>query len=179
MYAPYTHCGKGESMNKKTTFLVILATLVIVALNLVSLGGAPIKKKLRVKVKYTGAGVVDDKHKIYLMLFDANPYTASKLEDYSSAPTAPLPAAGVSHILRRQSTPSKNGVIIFDDLNISQVYAAAFLDKSGSYDGHSDPASGSPMGLYGKAMDKAEPIAIAAGSALEVVLSFDDSCKTP
>jgi hypothetical protein len=54
-----------------------------------------------------------------------------------------------------------------------------FLDKSGSYDGRSDPASGSPMGLYGKAMDKAEPIAIAAGSAVEVVLSFDDSRKTP
>jgi hypothetical protein len=57
MYAPYTHCGKGERMNKKTTFLIILATLVIAALTLVSLGGAPAGKKLTVKVKYTGAGI--------------------------------------------------------------------------------------------------------------------------
>lgn len=85
-------------MNKKTTFLIILATLVIVALNLVSLGGAPAGKKLTVKVKYTGAGVVDDKHKIYVMLFDANPFAASKLEDYSSAPTAPLISTSVGGI---------------------------------------------------------------------------------
>ena len=166
-------------MPRKEAILFVSVTVVVFALGLVSLAAAPAQKKLKVKVNYTGAGVVDEKHKIYVMLFDANPFTASKLEDDSSVPAPPAPAEGVSHILRRQSTSSKNGAIAFSDLSASPVYAAAFFDKNGSYDGHSDPVSGSPMGVYGKAPDKAEPITLGAGKAVEVVLSFDDSIKTP
>jgi hypothetical protein len=170
---------KEKGMNRKNAILLVLMTVFIFALTLVGLTAAPANKKLKVKVNYTGAGIVDEKHKIYVMLFDANPFTASKLEDDSSAPTPPVPAEGTSHILRRQSASSKNGAITFTDLSISPVYAAAFFDKNGSYDGHSDPVSGSPMGVYGKAVDKAEPITLGAGKAAEVVLAFDDSIKTP
>jgi len=55
----------------------------------------------------------------------------------------------------------------------------AFLDKSGSYDAVSDPASGSPMGEYGKAQDKVEPIRLEEGKTVEVILGFDDSTKVP
>jgi hypothetical protein len=136
-------------------------------------------RTLKVKLNYTGAGVVDEKHKIYVLLFDANPYTASKLEDFSSAPTPPVPAAGVSHILRRQGASRKNETITFSDLSVSPVYAVAFFDKNGSYDSHSPLVPGAPMGVYGKAPDKAEPIRLGVGKTLEVVLAFDDSTKTP
>ena len=167
-------------MNRKSPVLLFSATVSIFTLGLVSLSAAPAAHKtLKVKLNYTGAGTVDAQHKIYVLLFDANPFTASRLEDASSAPTPPVPVAGVSHIISRRSASSKNGLITFTDLSISPVYAAAFFDKNGTYDGHSDPASGSPMGVYGKAPDNAQPITLGVGKAVEVVLAFDDSFKTP
>ena len=166
-------------MTGKNAFPLIALTSYIFVLATLGLTAAPAHKRLKVKVNYTGAGVVDEKHKVWVLLFDANPFTASKLEDYTSSLTPPVPSEGVSHILRRQSTSDKNATVTFTDLTLSPLYAAAFFDKGGSYDGHSDPVSGSPMGVYGKAVDKAEPISLGAGKPAEVVLTFDDSFKTP
>ena len=166
-------------MTGKNAFPLIALASYIFVLATLGLTAAPAHKRLKVKVNYTGAGVVDEKHKVWVLLFDANPFTASKLEDYTSSPTPPVPSEGVSHILRRQCTSDKNATVTFTDLTLSPLYAAAFFDKGGSYDGHSDPVSGSPMGVYGKAVDKAEPITLASGKPAEVVLTFDDSFKTP
>jgi hypothetical protein len=134
---------------------------------------------LKVKLNYTGAGIVDDNHKIYVLLFDTNPFTASSLVDSTSETTPPATAAGVSHILRRFSAARRDGTITFDYLRSSAVYAAAFVDRNGSYDGHSDPASGAPMGMYRKVPDKIEAIRLKNGKSVKVVLAFDDSTKTP
>jgi hypothetical protein len=67
----------------------------------------------------------------------------------------------------------------FDFLSSSAVYAAAFVDRNGSYDGHSEPVSGAPMGLYRKAPDKIEAIRLKSGKSVKIVLAFDDSTKTP
>ena len=166
-------------MTRKTAILLVSLTSYIFALALVSRAAAPAPRKLKVKVNYTGVGVVDEKHKVWVLLFDANPFTASRLEDFTSSPTPPVPAEGVSHILRRQAASGNNATVTFTNLTLSPVYAAAFFDKGGSYEGHSDPISGSPMGVYGKAVDKAEPITLGAGKPAEVVLTFDDSFKTP
>ena len=136
-------------------------------------------RTLKVKLSYAGAGVVDQKHKIFVLLFDSNPFAASTLIDSTSATTAPAPAANVSHILRRLSATAKDETLTFTDLGTSPVYAAAFLDRNGSYDGHSDPVSGAPMGVYTKAPDKFEPIVLEDGKSVEIVLKFDDSSKTP
>jgi hypothetical protein len=85
----------------------------------------------------------------------------------------------VSHILRRLSATAKTETITFTDLSTTPVYAAAFLDQNGSYDGHSDPVSGAPMGVYTKAPNKFDPIALEDGKTVEIVLAFDDSTKTP
>jgi hypothetical protein len=135
--------------------------------------------KLMVKLNYTGAGIVDENHKIYVLLFDTNPFTASSLVDSTSDATPPAATAGVSHILRRFSASRRDGTITFDFLRSPAVYAAAFVDRNGSYDGHSDPASGAPMGLYRRAPDKIEPIRLKNGKSVKVVLAFDDSSKTP
>jgi hypothetical protein len=132
-----------------------------------------------VKLNYTGAGMVDENHRIYVLLFDSNPYTASSLIDSTSEATPPATAAGVSHILRRFSAARKNETITFEYLNSSPVYAAAFVDQNGNYDGHSDPAPAGPMGAYGKAPSKLAPIKLKDGKRVKIVIAFDDSTKTP
>jgi hypothetical protein len=81
-------------MNRKRGIPLVSMTVFIFWLALVTVMAAPAQKKLTVKVNYTGVGTVDEKHKIYVLLFDANPLTASKLEDYSSSPDAARSGGG-------------------------------------------------------------------------------------
>jgi hypothetical protein len=170
---------KEKTVNKKSFILSALMTILVLAFTYASAEDAAPHKTLKVKLNYTGTGTVDQKYKIYVLLCDANPYTATSLVDSTAAANPPAPAAGVSHILRCQSDSGKDGAITFSDLSVSPVYALAFWDKSGSYDGVSDPASGSPAGAYGKVADKPEPIKLEEGKAVEIVLWFNDSTKTP
>jgi len=167
-------------MNRKSSILLVSIAVFVLALTQFSAqAAAAAHRTLNVKLNYSGVGTVDEKHKIYVLLFDANPFTATKLVDSTSDAAPPTPEAGVSHILRRQGASGKNETVTFSGLSVSPVYAAAIFDQSGSYDGVSDPASGSSTGVYGKALDKAEPITIEEGKTVEVVLSFDDTTKTP
>ena len=143
------------------------------------LQAAPPERTLKIKLNYTGTGVVDEKHKIYVLLFDANPVMASTLIDSTSQSTPPAPAAGVSHIIARESTATKDGAITFHAVAVSPVYAMFFFDRTGTYNGHADPSSGSPMGLYGVPPDKLEAILLAPGKPAQVIFSFDDSRLTP
>ena len=140
---------------------------------------APAGRTLKVKLSYSGTAGVDEKHKIYVLLFDANPYTASTLIDAISEPLPPAPAPGVSHILARESAATKNGSVIFRRVAVSPVYATAFLDKAGTYNGHMDSVSGAPMGAYGNWPDKLDPIKIGEGKSVQITVAFDDSKKTP
>ena len=160
---------------------VVAASMLFCAFAVTRLGvcASTTHSSLKVKLNYTGAGIVDENHKIYVLLFDTNPFTASALIDSTSETTPPAIAAGVSHILRRFSAARRDGTITFDHLRSPAVYAAAFVDRNGSYDGHSDPVSGAPMGMYRKAPDKIEPIRLKNGKSVKVVLAFDDSTKTP
>ena len=131
------------------------------------------------KLNYTGAGVVDEKHQIYVLLFDANPYTSSTLIDVTSQPATPAPAPGVAHILARQGGAGRDKTVTFRDVGVSPVYAAAFFDKNGTSNGQLESTSGVPMGVYGKLPDKLEPIKIEPGKTAQVELTFDDSRTTP
>ena len=166
-------------MDRKSTVLLASISVLVFSSTQVRIGAAVAHKTLRVKLNYTGAGTVDKNHKIYVLVFDADPYTASRLVDSTSDVTPPVPAAGVSHILRRQDASGRNETVTFNDLTLSPVYAVAFFDEKGGYDGHSDLAPGAPTGPYGKAPDKAEPIRLEEGKSVEVGLVFDDSTRTP
>jgi hypothetical protein len=96
-----------------------------------SLQAAPPERVLKIKLNYTGPGTVDEKHRIYVLLFDANPLTSATLSDATSQPTPPSPAPGVSHILARASAATKDGTITFRTVPVSPVYAISFFDKSG------------------------------------------------
>ena len=167
--------------SKKAFFLVVPMVLGLFQVVWTRAGAhaAPGPRTLKVKLNYTGTGTVDEKHRIYVMVFDANPYTASSLVDATSQPTPPAPSPGVSHILRRESGATRNATITFRELAVSPVFAMAFFDRSGTYNGHDDPASGSPMGGYGTSLDKLEPIELDSGKIVEITLSFDDSKSTP
>ena len=120
-------------------------------------------RTLKVNVKYTGSGTVDDKHKIQVFLFDSPDFTGGQ-----AMPTG------------MQMTASKNGTVTFADIAGSPVYAAAIYDPKGEYDGASGPPpSGSSAGLYTKEPPKPGPINIDAGKAVEIDLAFDDTIKMP
>ena len=164
-------------MNRKYVLLVVLTIFFLIGVMSAN-PGTP-HKTLQVKLNYTGLSAVDEKHKIFVLLFDANPYLASTLIDSTSATKPPVPTAGVSHILWRLSAASKSTTITFSDVRLSLVFAAAFVDKTGTYDGHSDPISGAPVGVYGKAPDNVTPITLEEGKTVDIVIAFDDSAKTP
>jgi hypothetical protein len=120
-------------------------------------------RTLKVKVHYTGAGTVDDKHKIQVFVFDS--------PDFAQGNAMP---AGM------QMTATKDGAVTFSDIAGSPVYAAAIYDPTGGYDGASGPPpSGSSAGVYTKEPPKPGPINIDAGKTVEIDLPFDDTIKMP
>jgi hypothetical protein len=134
---------------------------------------------LKAELNYTGVGVVDEKHKIYVLLFDTNPFTASSLIDSTSQPAPPAAAPGVSHILVRKGAGGKDATITFEKVSASSVYAIVFFDKNATYNGQPDTISGSPMGAYGKLPDKLDAIKIEPSQVAQLILTFDDSTKAP
>ncbi len=166
-------------MKRRNAALLASTLFCVLAVTQLGVCAATTHSALKVKLNYTGTGIVDENHKIYVLLFDTNPLTASSLVDCTSETTPPATTAGVSHILRRFSASRKDGTITFDFLRSSAVYAAAFVDRNGSYDGHSELASGAPMGIYRKTPDKIEPIRLKNGRSVKIVLAFDDATKIP
>lgn len=124
---------------------------------------APAGRTLKMKMNYTGAGTVDDTHKIYLFVFDT--------PDFMSGTVMPVAFA---------NTPSKNGVVEVSELNSSPVYIVAAYDSTGGYDGVSGPPpSGSSITFYSKSPGAPEPVKIEPGQTTEVEVAFDDSMKMP
>ena len=134
---------------------------------------------LNVKLNYTGAGTVDEKHKIYVLVFDSDPFTAENLAEIGAKPAkASADGPKTTYVLARQGAAAKNQTVSFKALPASPVYVAAFFDQSGTYDGRNDPGHASPSGLYGKP-GKPDPVQLTAGKPTEVTVAFDDSTKTP
>ncbi len=123
---------------------------------------APAGRILKVTVKYTGAGAVDDTHKLYLFVFDT--------PDIQSGPM-PIGAS---------STNKNESVVSIENLSVSPVYVAAVFDSNGTYDGMSAPPSGSPAAMYMKEQPGiATAIKIEPGQTGEIEFVFDDSFRMP
>ncbi len=120
------------------------------------------KRTLAVQLNYTGAGHVDEKHKIFVVLWDSPDFAQGQ-----AMPVALLPAT------------AKDGVVTFSDVQKVPAYVSAAYDPNGGWDGQSGPPpSGSSLGMYSKG-GAPEPIDIVAGKSVNVTLSFDDSFKKP
>jgi hypothetical protein len=175
--------GKERKENVHREISVVTVGLILFAIGASAQNNSKIaapNRVLSVKLNYTGAGTVDEKHKIYVLVFDADPYTAQVLAEGASKPPA---AAGAdapktAYVLARQAALTKNATVSFSGLRESTVYVAAFYDKTGTYNGTNDPGHGSPTGLYGTP-GKPAPIPLLEGKPVEIVIAFDDSVATP
>lgn len=119
--------------------------------------------KLQVHLNYTGSGTVDDKHKIYVALWDS--------PDFVKGGAMPVDI---------QSSADKRGTVTFSNVQKVPAYVSTAYDPKGEWDGHSGPPpEGSSLGVYSKTPGKPEPIDIKPGASATVNVSFDDSVKMP
>ncbi|HMD71789.1 MAG TPA: hypothetical protein VKF41_10625 [Bryobacteraceae bacterium] len=120
-------------------------------------------RTLKAKLDYTGAGTVDEKHKIFLFVFDS-----------------PSFMQGGSMPIGFGAATAKDGTVTVSNLSVSPVYVVAAFDASGKYDGISGPPpSGAAMGMYSKTPGTPEPVKIDPGKTAEITMAFDDSFKMP
>jgi hypothetical protein len=119
-------------------------------------------RTLKVKLSYTGAGTVDEKHKILVFLFDSPDFIQGSVMPFSM-----------------KSAQAKDETVTFGDIDKSPVYVATVYDPAGAYDGQSPPPSGSSVGMYGTPPDKPEGVKIDEGKTAEIALHFDDTGKMP
>jgi hypothetical protein len=146
----------------------VLAALVLLGLAGVSQPGKAQDKAaggrtLKVKLHFTGAGTVDQKHQIVLFLFDSPDF----MQRNDAMPIA------------RENATAKDVTVTFSDVAKSPVYLIAVYDPTGAYEGMSPPPSGSSLGMYGKTPGQVEPVNIDAGKTAQIDLAFDDSFKMP
>lgn len=165
-------------MNRKAAISMALMAVWVLVLAQAGARAAQARQSLKVKLRYTGAETVDAHHRIYVLLFDADPYTVKNLVDSTSDPTPPAPAPGVCHMLGIQSTSRSGGTVTFQNLAAPTVYVMAFVDKAGTYDGHAQFPHYAPMGIYGKPPNQLEPISLAEGKTQQIVIRFDDTYQT-
>jgi hypothetical protein len=117
---------------------------------------------LKVKLSYTGAGAVDEKHKVFLFLFDT--------PDFVQGNAMPVGS---------ESATTKNATVTFAGIAKSPVYLVAIYDPAGAYEGMSPPPSGSSIKVYGKTPGQPDAIAVDAGKTTQIDVTFDDSAKMP
>ncbi|MBV9500242.1 MAG: hypothetical protein JO138_12795 [Acidobacteriaceae bacterium] len=116
---------------------------------------------LKVHITYSGSGTADEKHKIYVVLWDTPAFVSG-----GAMPVEILPLA------------SKDGMVTFSDVKKSPAYVSAAFDPKGDWDAKSGPPpDGSSLGLYSKTPGKPEPIDIQPGKTASIEFSFDDSVK--
>lgn len=120
-------------------------------------------RTVKAKMNYTGAGTVDEKHKIFVFVFDS--------PDFMQGGSMPVGFGSAS---------AKDGTVTVSDLAVSPVYIAVCYDPTGGYDGQSGPPpSGASMGVYAKTPGTPEPVKIDPGKTAEITVAFDDSFKMP
>ena len=138
------------------------AAAAIIALAFLANAQTKADRSLAVKLNYTGAGTVDDKHKIMVFLFDS--------PDFAGGNVMPIGT---------ETATAKGQTVTFSSLSASPVYVVAVFDPKGEYDGMSMPPSGSTLGMYATSDGKPNPINLEAGKPAQINLPFDDSVKMP
>ncbi|MGA8027453.1 MAG: hypothetical protein WB992_09920 [Bryobacteraceae bacterium] len=118
---------------------------------------------VEVHLNYTGSGTVDQKHKIYVVLWDSPEFISGGAMPVEIQPSA-----------------DKRGMVTFSNVKKAPAYVSAAYDPKGEWDAQSGPPpEGSSLGMYSKTPGKPEPIDVKPGKTATVELSFDDSVKMP
>jgi len=120
---------------------------------------------LQVHVTYSGAGTVDDAHKLYVSLWDTPDFAKE-----GASPTTPIALKFIT---------AKSAVAEFTDLDKSPVYVGMVFDSTGKWDAQSDPPSGTSLGLYSTEPGVPAPIKLDPGKTTKIFAALDDSYKKP
>ena len=115
---------------------------------------------LQVQLKYSGKGTVDEKHKIYVALWDSPDFVKSEMPPFATQPAS-----------------SKDGVVTFENVKKTPIYISTAYDPSGQWDAQSPPPDGSSLGLYSKTPGQPEAVDLKPGKTTKIELAFDDSVK--
>jgi len=119
---------------------------------------------VQVQVNYTGSGAVDEKHKIWVQLWNS--------PDFMSGSSGPP--------MQEQSTSSKTGTVTFTNVQKPVVYVSAAYDPNGQWDGMSGPPpAGSSLGIYSQEPGKPAPVKLTPGTTSKALVSFNDAVKMP
>jgi hypothetical protein len=118
------------------------------------------KRTIQVDIDYTGSGIVNASHKVFVALWDSS--------DMSGGP----PVAVLS-------LNSKKGTVTFSDVQRVPAFVSAAYDPTGNWDAQSPPPSGTSLGMYSKNPPNPQPIDVAPGKTVKVTITFDDSVKVP
>jgi hypothetical protein len=105
-----------------------------------------------VTATYKGKGVVDDKHPIWVFIFDH------------------AAIANTSRPLANQAVRKNGETVTFPGVT-GTIYALTVYDPGGSYSGDGPPPNGLPVGMY--SVDKKAASPIKPGQKVAIV--FDDS----
>ena len=147
-------------MMKRLALSLAIAAALATAADAIAAGpaaGSP-DSSVRVTVKYTGKGPVDESHRVWLWLFDT-------------------PDIGPGSMPMAELSIGKNGeTATFDSVAAAKVWIAAAYDEHGTMSGSAPPPSGTPIGIY--ASSTGAPEGVKPGDK-PVILTFDDSLRMP
>ncbi len=112
---------------------------------------------VKVTVKYTGKGEVDDTHRLWIWLFDS-------------------PNIGPGAMPISESSLTKNGdAATFKAVSAEQVWIAVAYDEKGGFAGSAPPPTGAPVMIYGA--ETGAFTAVAPGDDAAVTVTFNDSMR--
>jgi hypothetical protein len=124
-----------------------------------SAGQEPAASEVKVTVKYNGKGTVDDKHRLWIWLFDN-------------------PEIGPGAITVAEMSLEANGeTATFSSVAAKQVWVAVAYDEGGGFMGAAPPPPGSPVALYGSTGPDTPPQPVTPGAKGAVSITFDDTLR--
>jgi hypothetical protein len=150
------------SIRRRTVAGMAVAALAFSTAGMSAQQNAPAAAATRVSVtvKYTGAGTVDDNHRIWVWIFDN-------------------PNIGPDAIPIGEQSVAKNGGTATFSTSSPQVYIAMAYDEGGGFMGQAPPPPGSPIALYGMKAPNEPPQPVTPGPTGDVTATFDDTQRMP
>jgi len=149
----------------RRTFTVIAGTAMLVAACLAfpaaagkSTAGTAIGSAT-LTVAYTGTGVVDGNHRLWIWLFDTPDFGPGSMP------------------IREESLATSGASVTIRGLSEERVWVAVAYDEQGGFTGSAPPPSGSPVGIY--STDGGAPSALRPAQDPAVRISFGDEQRMP
>jgi len=151
-----------EHIMKRCLFAVS-ATLVLSSFAVFAQTAATHKgSALQVHVKYTGSGMVDQAHKIYVALWESPDFVKP------SGNLAPFAVAPLT---------SKSGTVNYQNVAHNPVYVSIAYDPAGKWDAHEEPPTGTSLGMYATTPGVPARVQLEPGKTTKISATLDDSFK--